>query len=101
MSRRLMKAGSSIPVQAINVRPVRADDVLTRLVAGLPRSRIILILFALSVLIGLLDQRTGWELSLFVFYALPVLLAVWWGSLNLGFLMAATNAAILWIANQD
>lgn len=101
MSRRLMRAGSSIPVQATDVRPGRADDVLTRLVAGQPRSRIILILFALSVLIGLLDQRTGWELSLFVFYALPVLLAVWWGSLNFGLLMAVTNAAIWWIANQD
>jgi signal transduction histidine kinase len=52
-------------------------------------------------LIGLLDNLTGWELSLFVFYALPVLLAVWWGSLNLGILLAVTNAAIWWVANQD
>ena len=43
---------------------------------------------------------TGWELSLFILYALPILLAVWWIGTSAGAFIAASCGVIWWIANQ-
>jgi signal transduction histidine kinase len=53
----------------------------------------------LVILIGVLDLITGWELSLFVFYAVPILLAAWYGSRFVGILFALICSATWWLAN--
>ena len=53
------------------------------------------------VLIGWLDAITDWEVSMFVFYALPILLAVWWVGKRSGYFFATLSAIIWWFANTD
>ena len=57
--------------------------------------------FLLVLLIGWLDWTTDWELSFFVFYALPILLAVWWGGKRSGYIIATVSALVWWLANVD
>lgn len=49
--------------------------------------------------IGWVDYVTGSELSLFGLYAIPIFMAVWFGSWRAGLLMAGACTAIWWIAN--
>ncbi|MBL9145766.1 MAG: sensor histidine kinase [Verrucomicrobiaceae bacterium] len=59
-----------------------------------------IVLPGLSAAIGWIDYLTGWEWSLFVLYALPIFLAVWWRGRNAGLLLAGWSAVIWWVANQ-
>jgi signal transduction histidine kinase len=53
----------------------------------------------LAVLMAALDRATTWEVSLFVFYAVPIVLAVWWvGSLS-GYAMAFVCGFLWWVSN--
>jgi signal transduction histidine kinase len=54
----------------------------------------------LLLLIGLVDRQTGWELSMFAFYAVPIFMAVWFVSRSSGLLVAAVGAVVWWIANR-
>lgn len=54
----------------------------------------------LTVLMGWLDYVTGWELSLFIFYAIPITLAVWWAGTGAGLVVAIVAGAVWWFANQ-
>lgn len=57
--------------------------------------------FALIVLIGYADYQTDWEWSLFIFYALPILLFARRGDLQLA-IFAAVLCGIAWFcANKD
>ncbi len=60
-----------------------------------------LILVCSCAAIGWLDLNTGWEWSLFVFYALPIMLAVWLGGLRVGIILAVICSAIWWTVNQE
>ena len=51
------------------------------------------------LVVGYLDYVTSWELSLFVFYGVPIFLTVWYYDRNAGHLMAVICAATWWIAN--
>lgn len=51
--------------------------------------------------IGWLDAATGWEVSLFVFYAVPIALAVWTGGLRAGVVFALLGGTIWWFANRN
>lgn len=52
-------------------------------------------------LIGWVDYITGWEWSLFVFYALPIVLVVWKGGRRPGFFFALLCAAVWTVAQLD
>lgn len=54
---------------------------------------------ALVLCIGWLDKSTGWEWSLFVFYALPILLVVWYGDRFTALLFALVCTGVWWWAN--
>jgi signal transduction histidine kinase len=54
----------------------------------------------LMALIGWVDHATGWELSLFVFYAVPLLMVVWQGQRRLAVVLAFVCGAIWWQANS-
>lgn len=59
------------------------------------------ILVMMTAFIGWLDFVTSWELSLFVIYALPIMLAVWYGGQSAGIFVAALCAAAWWLANEN
>jgi|GEM_PF-175184 len=62
----------------------------------------VLRLEALAILagIGIIDERTGWETSLYVFYAIPILMSVWFASRADGLVFAALASIVWWIANR-
>ena len=55
----------------------------------------------LTVVLGWLDHVTGWEISWFIFYALPIILAVWWSGVGGGMAVAAVSGMVWWVANKD
>lgn len=70
-------------IQIVNVNTIRkrAADWLQLNVSGLPtqkRSRAILIIVMLMIVIGLSDYATGINVSLLLFYLIPVTLAIAW-----------------------
>ena len=54
----------------------------------------------LTVSLGWLDQITSWEVSWFIFYAFPIILAVWWSGFSGGMTVAITAGVVWWVANQ-
>lgn len=69
--------------------------------ARLGRRRLLVISMAplLVLLIGCVDMVTGWELSLFVFYALPILMVVWQDKRQLAVIIAVLCGVVWWLAN--
>ena len=65
-----------------------------------PSFLVMLIPISLTLLMGWLDYLTAWELSLFVFYALPIILSVWWVSDSAGVVAALFCGVTWWFANQ-
>lgn len=55
---------------------------------------------AMVLVIGYLDYFTSWEMSLFVLYAVPILLAVWFTGPRGGCLVAILAAVTWWWANS-
>jgi signal transduction histidine kinase len=55
--------------------------------------------FAMLAALSWIDYVTGWELSLFVFYAFPIFLVVWYADLRSGLIFALLSALAWWIAN--
>ncbi len=55
----------------------------------------------LTVSLGWLDNITGWEISWFIFYALPIILAVWWSGARGGLFVAIVAGGVWWVANKD
>lgn len=89
--------------------PFQATDhgqhrsLLTRLdqwLAPIPQGGLAVLFMAVSVLIGWLDHITGWEMSFFVFYALPVLGVAWWVGIHAGLWMSMFAGVVWWVANQ-
>ena len=56
---------------------------------------------AMSVGIGWTDFLTGWEVSLFIFYAIPVALAGWFINSRAGLAVSLFDGLVWWIANLD
>ena len=54
----------------------------------------------LMVVLGWLDRITSWEVSWFIFYAFPIILAVWWAGFSGGMTVAITAGLVWWVANQ-
>jgi signal transduction histidine kinase len=55
----------------------------------------------LAVMIGWLDYSTGWEMSLFIFYALPIFIVVWHSGLLSGLVMTAICGVVWMLANES
>jgi signal transduction histidine kinase len=54
----------------------------------------------LVAVIGWVDYISGWEFSLFVFYAIPLLMVVWQGYPRLAVVLAMLCGLIWWLANE-
>ncbi len=68
---------------------------------GQPRWAVLAEMLALSLAIGWTDFSSGWELSLFVIYALPILVVVWLVDRAYGVVFAIFGALIWWTANRN
>jgi signal transduction histidine kinase len=50
---------------------------------------------------GWLDEITGWEVSLFIFYAVPIIYAVWWSGLVAGVFISLLSGVVWYVANLE
>jgi signal transduction histidine kinase len=57
--------------------------------------------FALSALIGVLDFLSGWDVSLFLLYALPILIVTWYGGRRAATACAVACGIIWFLANYN
>lgn len=74
---------------------------LARRASARPPWMITSALFLVLVGIGWGDYVTGWELSVSVIYALPILIGIWVSGRNSGLLLALLCAPVWWVANQN
>jgi signal transduction histidine kinase len=63
------------------------------------RSWLFIEALALAIAIGFIDYFTGYEVSVFPFYAIPILLVVWFGNLNLAVVISVVSASAWWWAD--
>lgn len=68
--------------------------------ADLPSWVVAMLVTLLTLLIGWTDYASGWELSLFIFYAAPIIIAVWRLGVKAG-LLSALLCSIVWLAAND
>jgi len=54
---------------------------------------------ALVGVIGLFDYLTGYEVAFYPFYAIPILLMVWYGDIKAAIVMSILSAVAWWIAD--
>lgn len=73
---------------------------LSRMLRSQPRWLLLVEISVLLGVIGWLDCRTGWELSFFVFYAVPIFMAVWFVGRSPALGFAVAGALIWWFANR-
>ncbi|MGH8165953.1 MAG: GGDEF domain-containing protein [Woeseiaceae bacterium] len=52
--------------------------------------------FGLILLLGIIDHLSGYELSVAVFYLIPISIAAWYGNRNMGFIVCGMSA-ITWL----
>jgi signal transduction histidine kinase len=96
---------SEIALNSADVWPVpigvktRMDNLTVRMRAS-PLWLSLLAPMLLTVLIGWLDNSTSFEVSWFIFYALPIILAVWWSGARGGMAMAVISGGVWWVANR-
>jgi signal transduction histidine kinase len=57
-------------------------------------------MLAAVLVIGWLDHITGYQVTLFIFYGLPILLTVWWVGKKEVFFMALVSGLVWWLANM-
>ena len=55
----------------------------------------------ITLTIGWLDYITGFEVTWFVFYGIPIFLAVWWAGSRAGLFIAILSGLVWWLANMD
>ncbi|HEY1049397.1 MAG TPA: sensor histidine kinase [Prosthecobacter sp.] len=61
----------------------------------------ILLPIILTLGLGWMDDISGWEVSLFILYAVPIILAVWWDGAIAGLVVSALSGIVFWWANID
>ncbi|MBV8967925.1 MAG: sensor histidine kinase [Verrucomicrobia bacterium] len=59
--------------------------------------RILLLALGLLTIIAIIDDATGYAVSIYPFYALPVLLVVWYERVPLALCLAVISAIVWWI----
>ena len=67
--------------------------------SGLPKTAIGLIAAAMVLAIGYLDYITGYQITFFIFYAGPILFAVWYADRDVGRLIATFSGVVWWWAD--
>jgi len=88
-------------IRAVSSTPPSWQRRLTLFMRQQPWFLVMLLPACLVVLMGWVDYTTEWELSLFVFYAVPIILAVWLMGDMGGIAIALLCSAVWWFANQN
>lgn len=70
------------------------------LLTTVPRSLVICLIVFLILVVGWGDYVTGWELSLVILYAAPIILSVWRFGVIAGILSASLSSIVWLFANQ-
>jgi signal transduction histidine kinase len=76
-------------------------DIIHRFIGKRSWWLLVLVAAIISCLIGWVDYITGWEWSLFVFYAVPIFLVSWYLSQRVGIVISVLCGAIWWVANES
>ncbi len=63
--------------------------------------KIITTCILIVLLIGFVDYKTSWEISVFPLYGIPVLIIAWSTRLTYSLLIAAVATGVWWFANQN
>jgi signal transduction histidine kinase len=74
---------------------------VTSVMRGQSAPRVTLVVLLLTFILGWLDEATGWEVSLLILYAMPIVLAVWWGGQRVGFVIALCSGVVWWLVNKE
>lgn len=61
----------------------------------------IAVMMTVTLGIGWLDNITGFEVTWFVFYGIPIFLAVWWAGNRAGLFIAVLSGVVWWLANMS
>ena len=91
-----MTSEASIVPSLDNVAPISPWARLTQLMRRQPDIVALLVPLLLASGMAWIDRNTTWELSLFVFYAAPILMAVWWAGNRAGYGMAVICGVFWW-----
>jgi signal transduction histidine kinase len=61
----------------------------------------VMVAVCITLSIGWLDHITGFEVTWFVFYGIPIFLAVWWAGNRAGLFIALLSGVVWWLANMS
>jgi signal transduction histidine kinase len=56
--------------------------------------------FALAILVGLIDYVTGYEVTIYPFYSIPILVMVWFGDMRLAAVISVLSTVCWWWADK-
>jgi signal transduction histidine kinase len=79
------------------VRQVRR---LIHLVNQQPRAWLYIEAITLTIVIGLIDYITGYEVTIYPFYSIPILLMVWFGDTRLAIVISVLSTIAWWIVDK-
>lgn len=100
-----MKTGVLQSSSSSSFRPAipvsRPRKVTTRYMRAAPAWVAIILPLAATLAMGWLDKVTGWEVSLFIFYAIPIACAVWWSGQAAGILVSVLSGVVWYVANVE
>ena len=68
-------------------------------IGGQPRWLVFTESLLLTAAIGLLDYSSGYEVSMFIFYGIPILAVAWWCDRRRAVLLAIISAVIWWLVD--
>jgi signal transduction histidine kinase len=74
---------------------------LSKALQAQPKALVFVEALVLVLLIGVLDSIGGWDVSMFLFYALPILIVVWFGNRRLAILCAIICGVVWFWAKKD
>ena len=74
-------------------------ETIARFLRGQSRAWLFVEALALAITIGFVDYFTGYEVSIFPFYSIPILLLVWFGNLKFAILLSVLSASAWWWAD--
>jgi signal transduction histidine kinase len=61
----------------------------------------IAVMMTVTLVIGWFDHITGFEVTWFVFYGIPIFLSVWWSGNRAGLFIALLSGVVWWLANMS
>ena len=96
----ITSSSASLAPRAPGTAYTRADGRASRVLFSLPAPVVAVLVAVLIILVGWADYTTGWELSLFVLYAAPIIIAVWRFGLTAGILSASLSSIVWLFANE-